>query len=345
MLNNELFILSALTISILSILVMLLVYLTFRKTIENKNRQTIENYKKKYNPLIFMIINEGSYSRKLTPETALQKKAIEELLTQYTKILEGEDEKQRLTELAGMYLTEYYQKRLNSKKWSTRMNTLYHIEDFNLNQFSNDVYMLTKKKQLSHQELLHILRILALFQYEPIVELITKHYRYLSEFEYRYILIRLSKQNFDQFVLNFHKSGFELQKAILNVISIKRELGYLAFLENVFSSYSGEVRLRALKALADIGFVKDSSPYLEFLYSEKWEERMIAAKLIGSLMEEKGIPRLIELLHDPTWWVRSQAGQAICQFANGYDILRSVLETSKDAFAKDMAWEWLHKGV
>jgi len=72
---------------------------------------------------------------------------------------------------------------------------------------------------------------------------------------------------------------------------------------------------------------------------------MVAAKLIGSLKEERGIQRLIELLHDQSWWVRSQAGQAIDQFTNGKEILRSVFETSNDVFAKDMAWEWLHKGV
>ncbi len=38
---------------------------------------------------------------------------------------------------------------------------------------------------------------------------------------------------------------------------------------------------------------------------------MLAAKLIGELKEEKGLNRLVELLHDQTWWVRFQAGQAI----------------------------------
>lgn len=60
---------------------------------------------------------------------------------------------------------------------------------------------------------------------------------------------------------------------------------------------------------------------------------------------KSAIPRLIELMHDRTWWVRSQATQAIIQFTNGKEILRTILESSKDTFAKDMAWEWLHKGV
>ena len=345
MLKNELYYLSILSITILGLLVVLLVYLTIRKAIDIRNRKKIERYIEKYQAILFTMLMEGGYSRGLAPESILEQKAIEELLSRYSKVLEGEDEKKRLSEIASLYLIDYYRKYLNSKRWSQRMNTLYHIEDFHLNLLVDDIFMLTKKKQLSREELIHTLRILALFQYENIFEMLTTEYNSLSEYEYRNILGRLEQRQFEQFILHFHKSSPPLQKAILDVISLKRKIKYLPFLENIFSAYKGEIRLRALKALSEIGNVRNTEPYLQLLYSTKWEERMIAAKLIGSLKEVKGISRLIELLHDQTWWVRSQAGQAICQFPNGHQLLREVLETSKDVFAKDMAWEWLHKGV
>ncbi|MFP5110783.1 HEAT repeat domain-containing protein [Bacillaceae bacterium C204] len=345
MLNNELYFLTILTITILGLLVVLLIYLMVRKTIDIKNRKAIEHFIENYQSILFTMLMEGGYSRGLSPKSVLEQKAIEELLSRFSKILEGEDEKKRLSELASMYLAEYYQKQLKSKKWSQRMNTLYHIEDFKLNLLIDDIYLLTTKKKLSHEELIHSLRILALFQYEYFFEMIITHYQSFSEFEYRTILVQLEQQQFEQFILHFHKSSTPLQKAILDVISIKKETNYLPFLENIFSTYKGEIRLRALKALSEIGYVKNTEPYLELLYSTIWEERMVAAKLIGALKEVKGISRLIELLHDQTWWVRSQAGQAICQFPNGHQILQEVYEKSKDAFAKDMAWEWLHKGV
>ncbi|NHC39964.1 HEAT repeat domain-containing protein [Bacillus sp. MM2020_1] len=344
MLKNELYFLTILTITVLGLLVVLLIYLTIRKAIEIKNRKTIEAYVENYQSILFTMLMDGGYSRGMNPKSVLEQKAIEELLSRYSKILEGADEKKRLSELASMYLADYYRQQLKSKRWSQRMNTLYHIEDFQLNLLIDDIYTLTKKKKLSHTELIHSLRILALFQYGQLFDMLTTYYQPFSEFEYRIIIIRLDEQQFEQFILHFHKSSPPLQKAILDVISIKRGLKYLSFLENVFSSYKGEIRLRALKALSEIGYVKNTEPYLELLYSAKWEERMVAAKLVGSIKEVKAISRLIELLHDRTWWVRSQAGQAISQFPNGYDILREVLETSKDAFAKDMAWEWLHKG-
>ncbi|MBV7508108.1 hypothetical protein KW850_23090 [Bacillus sp. sid0103] len=345
MLKNELFFLTILTITILGLLMVLLVYLSIRKAIDIKNRKIIERYIEKHRSNLFTMITEGGYSRGINPESVLEQKAIEELLSSYSKVLEGDDEKKRLSELATMYLAEYYRKLLKSKRWSQRMNTLYHIEDFNLKLLIKDIYMLTTKKQLSHEELIHTLRILALFQYENLFDMLTSNFNSFSEFEYRHILVRLEQHQFDQFILHFYKSSPPLQKAILDVISIKREISYLPFLESIFSAYKGEIRIRALKALSVIGYVKNTEPYLELLYSTKWEERMVAAKLIGSLKEVKGISRLIELLHDQTWWVRSQAGQSICQFPNGHQILREVLETSNDTFAKDMAWEWLHKGV
>ncbi|MED4227571.1 HEAT repeat domain-containing protein [Neobacillus cucumis] len=345
MLTHELLFLSILTLSLVGILALLLGYLTIRKTIEIQKSKKMEYYRGIYNPLISSILIEGSFSRKLNPDTVLQQKVIEQLLSRYTKVIEGEAEKERLSSLASMYLSDYYQKQLKSKKWSIRMNTLYHIEDFNMINLTESVYQLLNKKRLSHQELVHILRILALFQFSELFELLTTKYHELTEYDYRHILIPLETKKFDQYILHFHNARLPLQKAIIDVIARKREVSFTTFLEKIFSNYSGEIRIRALKALAEIGYVKKSEPYLDLLYSEKWEERMVAAKLIGTLKEKSAIPRLIELMHDRTWWVRSQAAQAIIQFTNGKEILRTILESSKDTFAKDMAWEWLHKGV
>jgi hypothetical protein len=343
--TQELFTLFIITATLFGILTILLVYLMIRKSVALKKRKAMESFKEKINPNLFEMLTEDSLSRKLNPGSPVEKNAMEELLSRYARILEGEQEKKRLTELAETFLSDYYRKRMKSKRWSQRMNALYHIEEFKMKQLQNDVLLLTNKKSLTTEETVHVLRILALFQFPQIFSLLTDRFFALAEYNYRSILIRLEATLFEQFLLSFHKVSQPLQKAILDVISIKKDFSYLSFIENIFSSYSGEVKLRALKTLAEVGYVKNSKPYKALLYSSKWQERMMAAKLIGALKEETGLPRLIELLHDQSWWVRSQAGQAIYQFPNGKGILRSVLETSNDAFAKDMAWEWLHKGV
>jgi HEAT repeat protein len=345
MINHEILLLTIITVSLIGLLFIMLLYLMIRKVNDIKKRKEIESYKNKINPIIFSVIVEGECYRALGFETAIKQKAIEELLSKYVKILEGEEESKRLSELASLCLQEYYRKLLKSKRWSRRMNALYHIEDFHMTNLQEDVVQLLTKKNISQQENIQGLRILASFQFLGFIDLLPNHYHYLSEYDYRSILMRLDYGLFDQFVLSFHKSSHPLQFAILDVISLKKEIIYRPFTENIFSTYKGEVRLRALKALAEIGYIKNVEPCLEMMYSPKWQERMVAAKLIGSLKEERGIPRLIELLHDQTWWVRSQAGQSISQFPNGRVIFQAVLEASKDTFARDMAWDWLHKGV
>lgn len=345
MLTYEILVLSIASISILCILFLLLVYLMFRKAIDISKRTIIEKQKEKYHSFIFMRLMEGNYSRGLTPRTNLQKIAIEELLNQLTKLLEGEQEKRRLNELAVLYLADHYRKRLKSRKWSVRMNALYHIEDFKIKSLNKEIFNLIEKKKVSQEEIIHTLRILASFQFASIPKLLSDRFDDLSEYEYRNILIRLDRDLFEQFLLGFHRFQKQLQNALLDVIAVKKELIYVSFTEKIFFAYSGEVKLRAMKALAELGYVKNIDPFLDLLLSPKWEERMVTAKLFGALKETKSLPKLIELMHDNMWWVRSQAGQAIAQFPNGKEILHNILETSKDPFARDMAWEWLHKGV
>ncbi|MDP4084440.1 MAG: HEAT repeat domain-containing protein [Bacillota bacterium] len=346
MVKNEILILSILTVSILCILIILLSYLIVRKLIENKKRKKIESYEAQISPIIFFMISEASVTTKLPNETPLQLQAIENILGKFSKVLEGKNEKKYLSELATMYLKHEYQRRLKSMRWSTRLNTLYQIEDFNMEDLMYEVYLLLiKKKRISHDEIKLSLRILAQFRYSEILRLLMNQFVHLSEYDFRSILIRLDQEKFDQLILHFHKCLPPLQKAILDVISIKKGWFYLSFVENIFASSAEEIKVRALKAIAEIGYVNQIEPFIELLYSKKWEERMFATKIMGVLKEESTIPRLIELLHDPSWWVRSQAGQAIYQFTNGKEILKLVLATSQDVFAKDMAWEWLNKGV
>ncbi|MGJ7910182.1 HEAT repeat domain-containing protein [Neobacillus sp. LXY-1] len=344
MFKNELLFLSILTVSSLSTLIFLLLYLILRKMIVNRKRAKINELKEKYNPVLFNVLTNGGNFSGLTSTTHLQLIAIEELLSKYSKITEGIEEKEQLANIAEYFLSDYFRRQLKSKRWSIRMNMLHQIEDLYMVSFLKDISIFINKKRQTHDELVQALRVLASFDYPELLELLTSKFSNLSEYEYRNILIRASSQQFNQFVLHFHRSSKPLKRAILEVISIKKEKRYIVFLEDIFSKYDGEVKLRALKAIANIGYVQYVDPFLELLYSPKWEERMVSVKLIGQIQEEKGIPRLLELLQDPSWWVRSQAGQAISRFTQGKELLEQVLLTSQDPFAKDMAFEWLNKG-
>jgi hypothetical protein len=342
--DKELLYLSIATAAIFSILVIILVYLIIKKTVENRLKSKIEIQKEAYNEPLFSFLLNPELNRKLKPDNTIKIQAIEQLLSRYIEILEGDSEKKNLYSIAELYLSKYYKEAIQSKNWSKRMNALYHIEDFNIHSLKSDVLALINKTNATKEERVIGLRILAFFHYENLLDELELTHVNLSELEYRSILMKASTQTIDDCIIRFHKMIPALQKAVLDILAIKNELKYVTFIESVFQSYSGEIRLRALKTLANIGYVTDYSVYIPLCKSEVWQERMMVARLIGTIQDEEGLTCLIELLHDQTWWVRSQAAQSIKKYPNGIRILKNVYHTSKDPFAVDMALEWINKG-
>lgn len=342
MLAKEILVLFVIAISLFSFLTILLSYLMVRKAIENRRRASVEAFKEKMVEAIFTYIYDGAISRDVRANTVVEKIAIEEVLSEFAKVLEGEQEKKNLQKLAEFHLANYYRRILGSRNWSQKMNALYHIEDFHMVGMKKDLLQMLERN-ISRDEAIHGLRILASFQMEGLYELLKEKFSDLSHFEYRNILDRLDEDEFSTFAISFHECPQELQCAILDVMGFKKQMDYLPYLEGVFFDYSGEVKLRALKAITLIGYVNDIEPYLSLCESPDWQFRMLAAKLIGQTKAEQGVSCLTSLLQDKSWWVRSQAGESIMKFSTGMDILKEVYHHSTDAFAKDMAYEWLNR--
>jgi hypothetical protein len=342
--EKELYYLSIATVAIVSLLGLILLYLIIKKAIENRLKSQIEIQKDAYNePLLTSFLNP-ELDRNIIPDNLIKIKAIEQLLSRYVEIFEGDSEKENLYSIAELYLSHYYKEGLQSRNWSKRMNALYHIEDFHIRSLKSDVLALISRKKSSKAEKVIGLRILALIHYENLLDELATNHNTLSEMEYRSILMKASDETIDECILRFHKSLPTLQKAILDILANKSELHYVAFIESVFRSTSGEIRVRALKTLASIGYVRDISLYLPLCKSEIWQERMMVARLLGAIQDVEGLTCLVKLLHDQIWWVRSQAAQSIKNYPNGNKVLKEVYQTSKDPFAVDMAWEWINKG-
>ncbi|WP_436371482.1 HEAT repeat domain-containing protein [Cytobacillus sp. BC1816] len=344
MLKNEIYLLGVSAAVILGLLMLILLYLVIRKWMEHRIRRKINESIQMLSPQIFEYISEGKISRHLHLDSDIKKKAAEELLSKFAAYLTGENETEKLREFADSHLRNYFQRQLKSRRWSIRMNALFHIEDLHLTELQSHVLETAMKERISHDERVQSLRILAVFQYEGIFDLLLSNSDNLSDGELRNIILRLNDHKFCEFILGFHQAGKQLKYAVVDAAGIRKDLKYVNFIESVYASYHGEARLRAVKALSSLGVVKDLSPYLKLRHSGDWKERMMAAKLFGSLKEPELLPYLLELLHDASWWVRSQAGQSIMLFPNGREKLQLVLETSNDAYAKDMAWEWMNKG-
>lgn len=325
-------------------LFIMLTYLIVRKAVEIRLRNKIEVMKDSMNEKLLHSILTGDFLRSLQTDTNAKRLAMEELLSHYAEILEGDEEIKNLNHLAVSFLSTSYRKSLKNNKWSTRMNALLHIEVFRMEVLMSDTLVLLKRSRVTKEEKIRALTILAELQYKGMFALLTEEHNDLSHLDYRNILSRLDDKGFEQFVLGYHSCQQQLKYAILDLTGTKKDLAYLQFIETVFLVSSGEERLRALKAISSIGYARNMERYLPLLKSSNWEERMLAARLAGTLKAEEALPELVELLQDPSWWVRSQAGKSITLFPQGKKILQGVMETSSDSFAKDMAWEWINKG-
>lgn len=345
MITNEIQFLFTVFLFLSTVLIGLLIYLMARKAFEISHRRKVREAKNQLNDKVLQYILSGGLQRTLHMDTKVKIEAIEELLSHYSEILEGIPEMNNLKELAQSQLSDFYRKNLRSIKWSTRMNTLFHIETFKMEALKEDILRLLNRKRLSKEEKIRGLRILTQFDPNSMFDLVTERHSDLSHLEYRSILSRIEGSGFDQFLLGYHSCGQELKFALLDLAGITKELKYVHFLESVYSVSSGEERVRSLKALAAIGHVRTLESFLPLFESVNWEERMLMARLAGKLKADKTLPTLIQLLQDKSWWVRSQAAQSIMMFPAGKNLLQDVVASSEDAFARDMAWEWINKGV
>ncbi|WP_117160949.1 HEAT repeat domain-containing protein [Paraliobacillus sp. X-1268] len=346
MLSGELFALSVLTVFIFVLLTFLLGYLLIRKARENRSRKRIKQYKENYKASVYDYLVTGDSSRLLRPSGKERKLAIEELLSDFSNVLEGEDEKKNLSNYATLYLTETYRSYLKSRQWSKRMNTLFLIEDLYMDGLAEDV----KKNIVDHprvtkEEVVQALSILARFKNPELYYYIDLKSEQLLEFDLRTILRRVEDDEFNVFLDNFKKEAPALQYAVVEKIGNSKDIESISFLESIYQEYKGEIKIRALKAIVKIGYVNDITDYLPLCESSSWQERMLVARLLKIEQDQRSQNCLKKLLHDESWWVRSQAGESLASFQDGFEILTTITQESQDAYARDMANEWLNKGV
>lgn len=346
MLTNEIHFLVILTFFVVKVLLLLLGYLLVRKARENKIRERIDLYKETYRVPLYDYLTTGNSTRLLRPSGKVRELAIEELLGDYSGVLEGEDERWNLSTYAELYLADTYRDNLTSRRWSKRMNTLFFIEDFQMKGLEQDVQTtILADPKATKEEIVQSLTVLARLKSSDLYYYLDQNSEQLLEFDLRNIFRSLELDQFNLLLDGFNDHTAAFQYAVLDKIGSSGNIDYLSFLESIFRQNSGELKIRALKAIVKLGYVEDITDYLSLSESSFWLERMLLAKLLKTMQDPTAITCLKKLLHDDSWWVRSQAGESLASFPNGNEILTKIIAESQDAYARDMASEWLNKGV
>jgi hypothetical protein len=314
-----------------------------KKYVNNQKRQKITDLKEVYRLDMFRYLQTGNLNFLDYNQNQEKFIAFIELLNEYSNVLDDSDVKKRISCFAKEHLTKYVERQLKQRRWSLRMNALYAIEDFYMDHLGMTLHELYKKKKTTIAEKSQILKLFAKFHDEKIIEYVKNVDQNMSDFSLLSIFSNMDEVLIDQLLASFDELPLRLQCMLIEMIGKKQLIKHHPLLEKLVLQGEEELRIRSLKAYANIGAPIDIKYVAPFFEADSWQIRMMATKVAGVQRIEEYKDKLIERLSDREFIVRSEAAKAILRFKDGVSILTKVTEESEDMFASDMAFEWLEK--
>ncbi|KOS63867.1 HEAT repeat domain-containing protein [Lysinibacillus sp. FJAT-14222] len=284
------------------------------------------------------LINDEIFSIVLVPRGRAQVAAIEIIFSSYLKNIINEKVEHKIKEFSNLYLKEFYEKDLSSKRWSIRMNALYRIADLQIEALLDTCQQFEKTK-ISEEEYFQLLKIYSIFQPELFIEKIKESSVNYSESEYRRLFVLLEDDVFIRLFEDFDSWTKNIQFAAIDTAAVKRNMQYIDQLKQLLTHEIPEIQIRALKGLYEIGVIDEIDPYVPFVTSDMWEVRLMVAKIFNHVPLNYSYTYLEQLLQDENWWVRSQAAKTIVENREGIAKLQQFMESSNDQYAIEMAQE------
>ena len=346
-----------LTVLLLLALLSIYVYLIGRKAWDRRVTARKERWLEERMPELEELLFAGRDVRSLIPTAQYQYEALENIFSDFLANYRFEGEADPLGAFINRYFVPYYRRRLGDRRWSVRMNALYFIDLFGIQSMKDDLLGHLSRKGCSPEERFQIFLLLAKFEHEGLMELLKKA-KELPAFLLNELAGRLVNQdNVDSFVDEFGTFADSWKGAILEVVRDRhlRSDKLQLLLEELIVSDSRELRVKALKTLASLGYLSSIERFVEWmegrLESEPWSrpqasgERLMAARLMGQIRDDRFLPYLKGLVGDNVYGVRSEAAKSIRQYRGGMDILRSLAESHEDPFARSISREWAERSL
>ncbi len=129
---------------------------------------------------------------------------------------------------------------------------------------------------------------------------------------------------------------------VIEILAITGATGSDKEITAALHSKNVELQIAAFKAAAMLQMLLPSDIITKGLKDENWAVRAQAANAAGKIRNRDILSALCVCMTDSSWWVRSNAGMAILSYGpEGIRNLKSIAETSKDRFARDMAMKIL----
>ncbi|PIC83226.1 HEAT repeat domain-containing protein [Sporosarcina sp. P1] len=290
------------------------------------------------------LLEEDMSLEGLKPHGNLELEAIDELFFRVNYHISSDEIKEKVNAFAAVYMSDYYKGKLASRSRELRINTLNKISLFHLRFMLDPVSaLLEKKKKHSKTELLLMYEIIGKFSRTDFVAHFIAPKVPLGEFDYKKLLMGLDEEQINLLAEDFDVLPELLQLTMIEIIGVHHYLDWLPLLHKCLDSSDQEMRIRALKSIAELEVADSLELYEPFSHSTIWEERLMTAKIFRFAPTEEALPILKHLIKDPTYQVRAQAAKSIKSLKNGHQALYSVITMSSDEFAVDVAEEMFGK--
>lgn len=287
------------------------------------------------------LVNNSYFSHTLIPKKEYEIQGVEEIFLAYVHNFNDSSVQEKIKHFCNEYLSTRYQYLLKSKSLSNRLIALYRIADFRINSLLEDCKKL-ESHNLTNEERFQILRIYALFDSNIFIEKLLAS-KGLSDYELKKLLLNSDDWIIEELIKQHSNLDLNKQYSLIDTIGLKRNIDFLPYLESLLDHEDVELRIRCLKAIYEIGIVKDINRYIPFVHSPNWEERLMAGKLFMYAPLTLTRPYIEKLLHDHSWWVRNQAAKTIRNAKGGKEILENIILIDNDRYAVDIAKEVLNK--
>ncbi|ARK21251.1 HEAT repeat domain-containing protein [Sporosarcina ureae] len=341
-----------LLVSLLLVIVALLIILfgmffllVFYRMQEMKNKKGIREYiEARKDDWYEYLLGDGMPIEVLMPNGPLELEAIDELFFRFSYHFSSDEINKKVNTFAALYMSDYYSKNLHSRSSGVRINALNKISLFNLTFMLDPVSkVLAKRKIYPKAEYLLIYEIIIKFSRTDFIAHFIHPKVPLGEFDYKRLLLELDETQISLLAEDFNELPDVLQLTLIEIIGVRHYLDWLPLLHECLDSPAQELRIRALKSIAKLEVADALKLYEVFSHSDVWEERLMTAKIFRSAPTEEALPVLKHLIKDSTYPVRAQAAKSIKSLKNGQQALYSVITTSSDEFAVDVAEEMLGK--
>ncbi|HZG56072.1 hypothetical protein [Paenibacillus sp.] len=265
--------------------------------------------------------------------------------------LGGTDEEvERTRALARACFADAYRRGLTAGRWSERMNAIGYIALFRLEEFWPELAWALNDERRTQPERMLALRALATLQRVEAIDFLAASPKGLTDHDIRHALMPLGEGVLHRCCVSFDNFAPWVQTNILDVLRVRniRDEATLRLFERALRSDSVELRIRAMKGIANFGTVGEEAEeaFLARMVDWRgmhWSEKLMAARWMGAIPNDRYPPLLEQMLEDAHHAVRYQAMQSLMEYPGRRARLERLSAAQSDRFAGVLAQEMMER--